>query len=124
MDTFHPTTNSPSIYQALKTEYINDKKKKKVQVGLGQLVGRLVVTGVWSLVGWQTQGNSFPEPTGLGAERPVAPPGVEEGEQSVVGVTTVLDDATLIKIFCLYQADVILSWYCLLVAEGSTRGLP
>ena len=37
------------------------------------------------------------------------PPGVEKVEQSVVGVTTVLDDATLIKIFCLYQADVILS---------------
>ena len=32
-------------------------------------------------------------PLNLGPERPAAPPGGEEGEQSVVGVRTVLADA-------------------------------
>ena len=36
-------------------------------------------------------------PLNLGPERPAAPPGGEEGEQSVVGVRTVLADAARIS---------------------------
>ena len=56
------------------------------------------VTKVWSSAGWQTPGISFPWTCWSGYGETYAPLVGAEGEQSVFGVRTVLDDATCLSL--------------------------